>query len=378
MRIYFDNASTTPLLDEVKSEMKNIIDEVFGNPSSIHQYGRKSRSLIESARTAIASGISASTGEVFFTSCATESNNMALMNAIRDLGVKKIISSPTEHHCILHTLDEIEKAHLAEVQYIDVDNKGHIDYEKLSAALSESNVKTLVSLMHANNEIGTLHDIERISSICLEHNALFHCDAAQTVGKIPIDLSKTNISFLSGSAHKFFGPKGSGFIYINNDNMIKPMLHGGDQERGLRSGTENLYGICGMAKAFELAVEQMDERKKVTKEIKDYCRAQLELHFDDIQFNGCDNKSLYNILSVSFPHTDKVDMLMMNLDINGICASAGSACSSGVENASHVLNHIDHDPARKTVRFSFSHFNTKEEIDFLIEKLKALTPLKAS
>jgi len=377
MRIYFDNASTTPLLDEVKSRMIDVITNVYGNPSSIHQYGRKARTLVEDARTVIAEGLQASTGEIFFTSGATESNNMILLGAIRDLGVKHIISSPTEHHCILHTLDYIQNNNLAEVSFLEVDNEGHIDYAQLESILESRKEKTMVSLMHANNEIGTIHDIKHIANICYNNNALFQCDAAQTVGKLDINLNAMPISFLSGSAHKFFGPKGCGFIYINSSNMIKPLIYGGDQERGMRSGTENIYGIAGMATAFEMAMTDMTERRSLTSDIRAYCKSQFEDLFDNIQFNGSSQSYLYNILSVSFPPSDSVDMIMMNLDINGICASAGSACSSGVENDSHVLSHIGHDPRRKSVRFSFSHLNTKAEVDFLVEKLRGLTPLKS-
>ena len=374
--IYFDNASTTPLLPEVKAVMSEVINHNYGNPSSIHNYGRQSRTLIEDARSTIAHGLKASTGEIFFTSGATESNNMSLLCSIRDLGVKRIISSPTEHHCILHTLNYIKENGLAECIMLDVDKEGHIDYDQLESLLASYPEHQMVSLMHANNEIGTLHDIHKVSEICHSHSALFHCDTAQTIGKLPIDLNKVKISFLSGSAHKFFGPKGCGFIYINNDNMINPLFHGGDQERGMRSGTENLYSICGMATAFDIAHKQMSERKEATRDIRNYCKQRLIDTFEDIQINGSKDHHLYNILSVSFPPSETVDMIMMNLDINGICASAGSACSSGVENDSHVLAHIGHDPARKTVRFSFSHFNTKEEVDYLIGKLEKLTPLR--
>ena len=376
MRVYFDNASTTPLLEEVKDRMCSVIKENYGNPSSIHQFGRQSRIIVEDARSLIAKGLNASSSEIFFTSGATESNNMVLFCSIRDLGIQRIISSPIEHHCILHTLDQIEKQGLAKVEYLAVDNRGHIDYSQLEQMLSADDSKTLVSLMHANNEIGSMHDLERISEICKNHNSLFHCDTAQTIGKIAFDLNELNISFLSGSAHKFFGPKGVGFIYINQDNLIRPMMHGGDQERGMRSGTENIYGIAGMAEAFRLSLEEMDIRKARISELREYCINRLKEEYEDVRINGSETSYLYNILSVSFPESPKNEMLMMNLDIAGICASGGSACSSGVENDTHVLSHINHDPKRKTVRFSFSHFNTKEEVDYLIEKLKDLVPRK--
>lgn len=375
MRIYFDNASTTPLLPEVKEVMKKIIDDEYGNPSSIHLQGRRSRIVVEEARKIIASLLKASTGEIFFTSGATESNNMAFLGSVHDLGVKRIISSNVEHHCVLHMLDHLEEKGLAEVVLLDVDSQGNIDTDKLEELLKED-VKTLVSVMHGNNEIGTISDIEAISTLCDNHKAYFHTDTAQTLGKIPLDLSATNISFLCGASHKFFGPKGVGFVYINNDNMIKPMFHGGDQERGLRSGTENIYGIAGMAKAFEIAHQKMHERHAQVSGLRSYLQQRLSSEFDDIKFNSPEN-GLYHILSVSFPQTDKSEMLMMNLDIAGIAASSGSACSSGVENDSHVLQAIGHDPKRKTVRFSFSHFNTEEEVDYLVEQLKKLSPVSS-
>lgn len=370
MKIYFDNASTTPLLPEVKESMIDIINNYFGNPSSIHSYGRQTKSLVEESRKIIAEYFNASTGEIFFTSGATEANNMSLLCSIRDLGVKRIISSPTEHHCILHTLNYIKEQNLAEVEYLNVNKQGEIDLNELEQHLDSSDAKTIVSLMHANNEIGTLHDIAGIAAICKEKGSLFHCDTAQTVGKYSIDLNEVGVSFLSGSAHKFFGPKGVGFIYINNDNLIKPLMHGGDQERGMRSGTENIYGIVGMAKALSIAKSESEDRKEKVSTIKNHFKNSLKDNFSDIGFNGAQDNQLYNVLSVSFPQSSKSEMIMMNLDISGISASGGSACSSGVENDSHVLQAIGHDPRRKTVRFSFSHFNTIEEVDFVIDKLK--------
>ena len=374
MRVYFDNASTTPLLDEVKEVMTKVLNENYGNPSSIHLLGRQSRIIVEEARKQIATRLKASTGEIFFTSGATEANNMALISSVRDLGVKRIISSQIEHHCILHALDYLEEKFGTEIIYLTVDSEGAVALDEIRQLLIESKDKTLVTLMHGNNEIGTLSDMAAISEICAENGALYHTDTAQTLAKLPIDLAQTNISFLCGASHKFFGPKGVGFVYINNDNMIKPMMYGGDQERGLRSGTENIYGIAGMAKAFCLAIDEMEDRHHKVLAVKNYFRDRLINEFEDIQINGA-AQCLYNILSVSFPPSPKSEMLMMNLDIMGISASSGSACSSGVENDSHVLQAIGHDPQRKTVRFSFSHFNTEEEVDFVIEKLKTISPI---
>ncbi len=376
MRIYFDNASTTPLLEEVKEEMTKVINENFGNPSSIHLHGRQSKIIIEDARKIIANGLNASTGEIFFTSGATEANNMALLCSVRDLGVQRIISTEIEHHCILHTLDYLEHSTDVELVYLKVDSKGTLDLKALESLLQSSDSKTLVSIMHGNNEIGTLSDMSVISEMCKSYNALYHTDTAQTLAKIPIDVSSTQISFLCGASHKFFGPKGVGFVYINSDNIIQPLMYGGDQERGMRSGTENIYGIAGMAKAFDLALQQMKQRKTNISKLKGYFKERLVSELDDVQINGSDY-SLYNILSVSFPESPKSEMLMMNLDIMGIAASSGSACSSGVENDSHVLKAIGHNPSRKTVRFSFSHFNTKEEVDYVMDKLKIITPAKS-
>jgi len=372
MRIYFDNASTTPLLPAVKDAMKAVIDDCYGNPSSIHLHGRKARIIVEEARKVIARILNASTGEIFFTSGATEANNMVLMASVRDLGVQRIISTNVEHHCILHMLDHLEQTSGTKVEYLKVDGQGHIKLETLAQLLKQDDAKTLVSVMHVNNELGTQTDITAVSKLCQEHGALFHSDTAQSVGKIPIDLQEIKINFLCGASHKFFGPKGVGFVYINGDNMIKPLFHGGDQERGMRSGTENIYGIAGMSKALELALIEMDDRKKKITELRDYFIGKLRTELEDIKINSPDS-SLHNILSVSFPESSKSEMLMMNLDIMGISASSGSACSSGVENDSHVLEAIGHDPKRKTVRFSFSHMNTLEEVDYVVDKLKSIS-----
>lgn len=377
MRVYFDNASTTPLLPEVQEAMTKVIQENYGNPSSIHLQGRQSRIIVEDARKQIAQGIKASTGEIFFTSGATEANNMALICSVRDLGVKRIITSNIEHHCIFHTLEYLEKEYQTEVEYLAVNDLGQIDLDLLAEKLSSSDQKTLVTIMHGNNEIGTISDLSQIAAICDSHSALYHTDTAQTLAKIPIDVSQNKVSFLCGASHKFFGPKGVGFIYINGDNLIKPFMFGGDQERGMRSGTENIYGIAGMAKAYTIAINEMEERHQLVSELKEYFVSRLINELDDIIING-DKEGLYNILSVSFPASPKSEMLMMNLDIVGVSASSGSACSSGVENDSHVLSAINHDPKRKTVRFSFSHLNTKEEVDYVIEKLKTITPILAN
>lgn len=375
MRVYFDNAATTPVSSEVVEVMYNCLKEHHGNPSSIHADGRRVRAAIEEARKKVANCIGASIGEIFFTSGGTESNNMALKCAVRDLGVTRIISSPTEHHCILHTLENLEKHHNIKVEYLDVCNKGISSAQQLEALLAASAEPTLVSLMHANNEIGTMIDLEKISKICDEYGAYFHSDTVQTVGHFPLDVSKTKIHFLSGAAHKFHGPKGVGFIYINGDVSIKPFIDGGAQERNMRGGTENVYGIVGLAKALDLSIVQMEERTEHIKDIRNYMAEQLQNNFQDIQFNGdFEGNYLYTVLSVSFPPSPKSEMLLLSLDISGISASGGSACSSGAETGSHVMKAVQAKPGRKTIRFSFSHYNTKSEVDFVIEKLKTIIP----
>lgn len=376
MRVYFDNAATTALDPEVIKVMTQVMQENFGNPSSIHREGRTSRSLIEKARKTVAKCINASISEIFFTSGGTESSNMTLKCSVRDLGVERIITSKMEHHCILHTVESLEKSHGTIVEFVNIDNCGRIDYTQLETLLANSTKKTLVTLMHANNEIGSLMDLDRVAQICQNHNAYFHSDTVQTMGHLPIDVETTKIHFLTGSAHKFHGPKGVGFIYINADALIKPYMEGGAQERNMRGGTENLYGIVGLAKALELTVENRTENHQYIEGLRNYLKTQLTTNFEDIQFNGCQESYLFKTLSVSFPPSPKSDLLMLNLDIAGISASGGSACSSGAEKGSHVLESINAPKERKTIRFSFSHFNTKEEIDFLIEKLKSIIAVK--
>lgn len=377
MRIYLDNAATTPMLPEVIDVMANMMREHYGNPSSIHAEGRDMRAMIEEARKKIARLIGASIGEIFFTSGGTESSNMTIKCAVRDLGVRRIISSPTEHHCVSHTLEVVENQGV-EVILLDVDNLGRIDYGQLEALLQAANApRTLVSLMHANNEIGTMTDMERISQLCAQYGAFYHSDTVQTVGHFPIDVSKTKIHFLTGGAHKFHGPKGVGFIYINHEAMLKPFIDGGGQERNMRGGTENAYGIVGMARALELACENMAAHQDHIQELRSHLKQLLLENFEDIQFNGdIDGQSLYTVLSVSFPPSAKSEMLLLLLDIAGVSASGGSACSSGAEAGSHVLSAIGADSGRKTIRFSFSHLNTKEELDAVIDKLKTMVEVR--
>lgn len=380
-RVYFDNAATTPISDAVIEAMVPVLKQHYGNPSSIHAEGRSVRTLLESARRMVAQHIGASTADVFFTSGGTESNNMAIRCAVRDLGVQRIISSPVEHHCGLHTIESQEKYQGVEVILLSVDTLGRIDLNELEQALQAGQgKKTLLSLMHANNEIGTMIDLEAVAALCSQYNALFHTDTVQTIGHFPINVNHTKINFLSGAAHKFHGPKGVGFIYINPDSPIKPFIDGGAQERNMRGGTENVYGIVGLAKALELASNELEARSNHIRDLRDYMRAQLQTQFPDIQFNGdLDGLCLYTVLSVSFPPGPKNELLLLSLDIAGVSASGGSACSSGAEKGSHVLEAIGADPERKSIRFSFSHYNTKEEVDFVVKQLaQILAPRKVS
>ncbi len=380
-RVYFDNAATTPISDAVIEAMVPVLKQHYGNPSSIHAEGRSVRTLLESARRVVAQHIGASTADVFFTSGGTESNNMAIRCAVRDLGVQRIISSPVEHHCGLHSIESQEKYQGVEVVLLSVDTLGRIDLNELEQALQAGQgKKTLLSLMHANNEIGTMIDLEAVAALCSQYNALFHTDTVQTIGHFPINVNHTKINFLSGAAHKFHGPKGVGFIYINPDSPIKPFIDGGAQERNMRGGTENVYGIVGLAKALELASNELEARSNHIRDLRDYMRAQLQTQFPDIQFNGdIDGLCLYTVLSVSFPPGPKNELLLLSLDIAGVSASGGSACSSGAEKGSHVLEAIGADPERKSIRFSFSHYNTREEVDFVVKQLaQILAPKKVS
>lgn len=369
-RIYFDNAATTPILPEVIEVMAQAMRENFGNPSSIYAEGRTARAAIEQARKQVAQCLGASIGEVFFTSGGTESNNMALKCAVRDLGVQRIISSPIEHHCVLHSLDNLRRLGQVEVAMLRLGPAGQPDMAHLTELLQTSKAKTLVSLMHANNEIGTMIDLQAVGELCHEHGALFHSDTVQTMGYYPIDVSKTPINFLSGSAHKFHGPKGAGFIYINSSNIIKPFVDGGSQERNMRGGTENIYGILGLAKALSQAYRELEARRTQIKAVRDYMRQQLDANFNNLHYNGDPDKGHYKLLSIAFPPSPRADLLLLNLDIAGISASGGSACSSGADAGSHVIAALSGDDTRKTIRFSFSHHNTLEEVDVVIGKLR--------
>lgn len=371
--VYLDNAATTRIAPEVLEEMMPYLTEHYGNPSSIHGFGRKAKAAIEKVRKGIAKYLNSSTSEVFFTGSGTEASNTIIKGAIRDLGIKRIISSPIEHHCVLHSVEVMQKQGVR-VDWVKPDAQGRVDLNELKQLLAESSEPTLVSLMHANNEIGTLLDIAGVSEICAEHGALFHSDTVQTIGYYPFDVQKLKIHFLSGSAHKFHGPKGVGFVYINGDMKMSPFIDGGSQERNMRAGTENVAGIVGMGKALELSIEKVQENREFVAGLKKYMFEKLQAEIPGIAFNGdvSEEGSNYKVLSVSLPPNEKAELMLFNLDISGIAASGGSACTSGSEKGSHVLEAIGADPGRKAIRFSFSKYNTTEDIDYAVEVLRKL------
>ncbi len=372
-RIYFDNAATTALDAQVLEAMMPFLTEKFGNPSSIYSYGRETRMAIETARKTVAKILNAHPAEIFFTSGGTESSNTAITAAVRDLGCKHIITSPIEHHAVLHSTEHIDKLDIAKVSYVKLLPNGHVDIDDLEKLLAASEEKTLVTLMHANNEIGNILDIHAVGNLCKLYNAIFHSDTVQTVGHFPFDLRNTPVHFITGAAHKFHGPKGVGLLYINENVKIKPLVHGGAQERNMRAGTENLYGIVGFAKALEMATASMEDDTAYIGTLKYYMMDELKKHIPRVAFNGDTlGRSLYTVLSVSFPKTERSEMILFNLDINNICASGGSACTSGADQGSHVIRAINNNPNQVTVRFSFSKHNTKAEVDAVVEKLKEL------
>ncbi|NML23301.1 cysteine desulfurase [Pseudoflavitalea sp. G-6-1-2] len=372
-RIYFDNAATTPLDATVLEAMMPYLTDKFGNPSSIYSYGRESRLAIENARKSVAKILNAHPAEIFFTSGGTESSNTAICAAVRDLGCKHIITSPIEHHATLHTVENLYHRGEAALSYVKLLPNGHIDLEDLEQILAGSEEKCVVTLMHANNEIGNMLDINAVGELCKMYNAIFHSDTVQTVGHFPFDLRNTPVHFITGAGHKFHGPKGVGILYINENVKIKPFIQGGGQERNMRAGTENLYGVVGFAKALEMATEGYETESAHIKGLKLYMIEQLKKNIKGVSFNGDPlGRSLYTVVSVSFPKTEKSEMILFNLDISNICASGGSACTSGADAGSHVIRAINNNPNQVTVRFSFSKQNTKEEIDFVVEKLKEM------
>ena len=374
MRVYLDNAATTQIAPEVIDYMAELMKSDYANPSSIHHGGRKSRILVENARKTVSNYLNTSPGNIFFTSGGTEADNMAIRRGILDNNISHAITSSISHKAVIYPLEELSDKKKIVLNYIKLDNNGKIDLIHLEDLL-KNNPKTFVSIMHANNEIGTIQPIIEIGDLCKKYNAIFHCDTVQTIAHYPIDLQKINVDFITGSAHKFHGPKGVGFIYISDNIDIEPFISGGSQERNMRAGTENVHAIAGLAKAMQLSYENMDNDKQYISQIKKHMINQLMLNINDVQFNAnCTDfdSSLFKILSVSFPKISESEMLLFNLDIKGISCSGGSACSAGNMSGSHVLDVICKDDNRTGVRFSFSRYNTKEEIDYTVEKIKEI------
>lgn len=372
-KVYLDNASTTAIRTEVIQEMTKVMTEDYGNPSSTHSFGRNAKNILELCRKSIAKHLNGTAQEIIFTSCGTEANNWILRSAVKDLGVKRIITSKMEHHAVLHTVLVLEKEYGIQIDYVAVRPNGEIDITDLVELLSQEQ-KTLVSLMHVNNETGTVLDLERIGIICQENNALLHSDTVQSIGKTEIDLQKLPLNFIVASAHKFHGPKGVGFAFVRKNSGLQPLFFGGEQEKGLRAGTEALHQIAGMAKALEISLSNLETERKHISELKHYLIAQLEIEFPAFQINGSVD-GFYNVLNVLLPFSeDKTAMLLFHLDMKGIAVSRGSACQSGSIKPSHVLAEMlsIEDLKKPSLRISLSHYNTKEDIDLLIEALKSI------
>lgn len=380
MKVYFDNAATTAMDDRVIEAMLPFMKTHFGNPSSVHSHGREVRTAIEKSRKKVAELLNASPSEIFFTSGGTEADNTALVCSVETHGITHAISSPIEHHAVLHTLEVLENKGKIKLSLLNVDQKGNIDYSQLTDLL-QKNPGSLISLMHANNEIGNLNDLHKIGELGKEFGAFFHSDTVQTMGHYVHDLKNLPVDAIVAGGHKFHGPKGSGFLYVRKDKKIHPFIHGGAQERNMRGGTENVIGIIGIAKALELAYEHMAEHQAHIRSVKKHFIEKLNSEIPGVEFNGMSadlDHSLYTVLNVSLPPSESNrGMLLFNLDLEGISASGGSACSSGATVGSHVLRAIGHQAERDSVRFSFSRFNTISEVDYTIEKLKELYAVEA-
>ncbi|HAQ69500.1 MAG TPA: cysteine desulfurase [Flavobacteriales bacterium] len=375
MGIYLDNAATTALDEEVIQEMLKYMREDYGNPSSTHSFGRKSRASIDLGRRKVAQHINAEPGEIVFTSGGTEADNMAILCSVEDLGVKHIITSSIEHHAVLYPVEKLAANGKIRMSLVNLDEKGHIDLDHLEELLKTKD-KTLVTLLHANNEIGNLLPLKQVSDLCKKYDALLHADTVQTIAHYKLDVKELGLHFMTCAAHKFHGPKGIGFLYISNDVKVKPLILGGGQERNMRAGTENVYGIMGLVKALDLAYEHLEEHTNYIKDLKFYMIKRLREEMPGVEFNGdAEGDCLYTVLNVALPETDKTEMLLFNLDIEGIATSGGSACSSGSSVGSHVVAELNVAKNRPVVRFSFSKYNNKEEIDFTIEKLKLIYEL---
>ena len=371
MNVYFDNAATTPLEKKVLDKMIPYMENGFGNPSSIHKRGREIKSAIEKSRSRVAEILCCEPGEIFFTSGGTEADNMFITNTVLEKKIDTIITSKIEHHAVLHCCEYLNKSHKINIKYVNINGTGEIDHDHLEN-LIRKNTNSLVSLMHGNNEIGNLNDIKTISKICEKYNTILHSDTVQTIGHYNINLNDINIHGVVGSAHKFHGPKGIGFLYLNNKHKISPFIHGGAQERNMRGGTENVYGIIGLSEALTLASDNLDSHREKVQKLKGHMISSLEKKIKGVKFNGMSadiDQSLYTVLNVSIPNIDDQQMFLFNLDINNIAASAGSACSSGSDSGSHVLKEISTVDGCVNVRFSFSKYNTLEEVDYVVNKI---------
>lgn len=374
MKVYLDNAATTPLDKEVIAAMIPVMEEGYGNPSSIHAFGREARSKVERARKNVAKHLNCSPGEIFFTSGGTEADNMAIRCGMTDLGINHAITTNIEHHAVGHTLEDMAEKGYIKLSYVNLDENGSVNLIHLEELLA-NNDRSFVSLMHANNEIGNLLPLKEVGDICKNNNAIFHSDTVQTMAHYRYDLQDVNVHFITGAAHKFHGPKGNGFLYINSDVSITPLIYGGSQERNMRAGTENVYGIIGLSTAMDIAYRDLDEHRKHIEGLKSYMIKELQNTILGVEFNGLSgeiDQSLYTVLNVMFPPTDIGEMLLYNLDIMGIACSGGSACSSGSNVGSHVLRGIGVDMMRPSLRFSFSKYNSKEELDYVISQIKYL------
>lgn len=377
MNVYFDNAATTPISKKVLDKMIPYMEDGFGNPSSIHKRGREIKSVIEKSRSKVADILSCEPGEIFFTSGGTEADNMFIINTVLEKKIDTIITSKVEHHAVLHCCDYLNKTQNINIKYVSINDNGEVDLDDLEK-ITSNNKNSLVSLMHGNNEIGNINDLKTISKICEKNNVVFHSDTVQTVGHYAIDLNKINIQGIVGSAHKFHGPKGIGFLYLNNKHKISPFIHGGAQERNMRGGTENVYGIVGLSEALTLAYENMATHKEKIIALKSHMIESLRQKVKGVKFNGLSSdldNSLYTVLNASIPNVDDQQMFLFNLDINNIAASAGSACSSGSDSGSHVLKEIKTEEGFVNVRFSFSKYNSIEEVDYVINKIVEITNL---
>ena len=373
-RVFLDNASTTPMHQEIIDMMSDMMKSTFANPSSVHSSGREAKVIIENARKTIADLLNTSPGSIFFTSGGTEADNMAIRSTIQDYNIQHVVTSKIAHHAVLYPLQDLENKNIIKITYVDIDNDGIISLSHLKDIL-KNNSRTFVSIMHANNEIGTIQDIKKIGEICNDYNAIFHSDTVQTIGHYPFNMEDLNVHFMAASAHKFHGPKGIGFIYISDKIKISPLLRGGGQERNMRAGTENVCSIAGLTMAMQIAYKNLEEETNYIKGLKKHMIKRLKTELNDVQFYAkCTDleNSLYTVLSCHFPETDISEMLIFNLDILGISCSGGSACNSGVSKGSHVLKEVFPDSKRPGIRFSFSKYNTKEDIDFTITKLKEL------